>query len=183
MPGVFLGDHVKGQLNGSRLPVIEIGIKFHRSVDAHVDQHTVQQRSVRRLPAHLRRYGGIICDVTYDYFLATHWQKFSGQNFESFCSEAYSNILGSERLLTDHARLVIQRMAEHRSLEGYRNQAYIDRSLKFISQRLKFENPLDEAMADIKAIEQELEADFLEFLPAVDQFGHNWIRMEIGSET
>ena len=175
MPGVFMGDHVKGPLVGAHEETIENGIRFHRTIDAHVDRHVVQQRSVARLPKHLRRFGGIICDVTYDFFLANHWNRFSDEEYGNFCERAYKTILDSEQSLNSSARRSIRRMAEYKSLEGYHTLEYIDRSLYFISQRLRFDNPLQDAMIEIEALRKPLESDFLEFLPSVDQFSSSWL--------
>lgn len=175
MAGVFMGDHVKGTLKGIYPDEIELGIQFHRSVDAHVDAHTSQQLSVSRLPKHLRRYGGIACDVIYDYYLANHWHRFSEQNFAEFCQFSYQQILNHEHTLTESARRTILRMSEVKSLEGYTSKQYVERSLNFIAQRLKHSNPMTEIFAEFEQLDHELEQDFLAFLPQVDKFGQTWL--------
>ncbi len=181
MAGVFLGDHIKGSLNGDRPDHIEAGIRFHRSVDAFVDRHVSQQKSVGRLPKQFRRYGGIVCDVVYDYYLANHWGKFSAQEFEPFCQFSYAQILKEPEFLSKEAAHVIRRMAEHNSLEGYRSKQYIERSLSFISERLSRSNPLKDAYKEFERLETVIESDFLEFLPEVDEFAQAWLLQEASS--
>ncbi len=181
MAGVFMGDHVKGSLIGERPAHIETGIQFHRTIDAFVDRHQVQHQSIQRLPSKFRRYGGIICDVVYDYYLANHWQKFAEPAFEDFCLTTYQQILDQEASLSEEANRVIRRMAEYRSLEGYGSRQYVERSLGFISERLKRANPLKDAYREFEILEPELEQDFLNFLPEVDNFAQQWLRIEAES--
>lgn len=175
MPGVFLGDHVKGLLKGERSKTIEDGIRFHRAVDVFTDSHPMQQRSISRLPKNLRRYGGIICDVVYDYYLANHWAAFYEKDFQQFCTASYLAILVAEDELTQPAFSTVVRMQENSSLQSYTSRHYIERSLAFIGQRLKRDNPLHLGYREFEALEQELEQDFMTFLPLVDAFGSDWL--------
>lgn len=175
MAGAFLGDFVKGTLKGERPAVVETGIKFHRSVDAFVDSHPTQRRSIDRFGSEFRRYGGIICDVVYDHFLAEHWATFNDQEFLAFCEDAYQSILDEHLSLGTKATRTIMRMKEFRSLESYRTEQYISRSLTHIGQRLKRDNPLHRAFGEFAAHRKELEADFFDFMPATDRFAKDWL--------
>ena len=46
--GSFLGDFVKGRLSGQYNREVEIGIKFHRAVDAYTDHHLLTRLSRER---------------------------------------------------------------------------------------------------------------------------------------
>ena len=128
-----------------------------------------------RLPRSLRRYGGIICDVVYDYFLARHWGQFAKDDFEEFCSTAYQQILVSKDQLPVNALSAVIRMQENSSLENYGTKQYIERSLFYIGQRLKRENPLHLAFDQFEKFEAEIEQDFMGFIPEVDEYGQQWL--------
>lgn len=175
MPGVFLGDYVKGRLTGQRPKFIEVGIQFHRVVDAHVDSHDIQIQAVRRLPKPMQRYGGIICDVVFDHFLANQWHHFCDQDFADFCQMSYQTILTHEAHLDPRAKATITRMASNKSLEGYRSKAYVERSLAYISERLRHDNPLAQALPAVEKIEVALKQDFMQFMPSVQTFAADWL--------
>jgi acyl carrier protein phosphodiesterase len=175
MAGAFLGDFVKGKMTGERPSTIETGIRFHRAVDAFVDSHPVQRQSIDRFQPHFRRYGGIICDVVYDHFLANHWSTFSDQDFIQFCEGAYAAILSERPHLGSSATETITRMQQYASLENYRSETYISRSLLHIGQRLKRANPMDQSFAEYLAHQTELEQDFLAFMPSLEVFAEDWL--------
>ena len=183
MAGAFLGDFVKGTLKGERPAVVETGIRFHRSVDAFVDAHPIQRRSIDRFRPEFRRYGGIICDVVYDHFLAKHWVVFNDQEFLTFCQDAYQSILDEELSLGAKATSTIMRMQEFRSLENYPTEQYISRSLSHIGQRLKRANPLDRAFEEFVAHRQALETDFFDFMPATESFANDWLLANAAQQT
>lgn len=176
MTGVFLGDHVKGRLRGNRPKTIELGIKFHRAVDAFVDSEPNQRSSVDRLDPKYRRFGGIICDVVYDYFLANSWQDYSDVNFDVFCDQAYDAVLTRPDHLDEAARSTILRMQANRSLQKYRSKDYVAGSLNHISGRLRQPNPLAEAFHEFERHEQEMTEDFAKFLPEVVNFSEQWLK-------
>lgn len=175
MPGVFLGDYVKGRLTGQRPEEVELGIRFHRAVDAFVDSDPGQKTSVARLPPMFRRYGSIICDVVYDYFLANHWHQFSDIGYEPFCRQVYAQVLSREDLLGEPAKSTILRMRERGSLENYHTRAYVEASLTHIGRRLTKANPLAEAYGEFEKLEAELAADFFEFMPRTVQYANRWL--------
>tara|TARA_R110002073_G_scaffold4917_15_gene31100 strand:+ start:10493 stop:11095 length:603 start_codon:yes stop_codon:yes gene_type:complete len=177
MAGAFLGDFVKGTLKGDHPPNIETGIKFHRAVDAFVDSHPIQRQSINRFDPRFRRYGGIICDVVYDHFLARHWATFHDQDFLSFCRDAYQWILDEHHSLGESATMTITRMQEYGSLESYPTQKYVYRTLERIGERLKRTNPLDIAFEEFVTNKQALEADFLAFMPSINAFAIEWLRV------
>lgn len=177
MPGVFLGDFVKGRLTGKRSKRIELGIQFHRSVDVFVDQHPSQQQSIKLFSPEYRRYGGIICDVVFDHFLARDWSKHADSDFEQFCGRAYEQVLEADTELTETAKETITAMQSHRSLERYQQEAYIDRSLRHIGTRLRRDNPLHQGMEVFDAHRNALESQFESLVPDLKVFAENWLAL------
>lgn len=175
MPGVFLGDHVKGKLTGHREPKIEMGIRFHRAVDAYVDDSQFQRKSIARMDQKFRRYGGIICDIAYDYYLAKNWQFFSPEDLNDFCQRAYAAIRHRDDELGSRALQTVTRMQQFKSLENYGTRDYVARSLQHISTRLSRENPLASAFTEFEKHDQGFAEDFFEFMPDVVQFGDEWL--------
>ncbi len=175
MPGVFLGDHVKGRLAGDRHPDIELGIRFHRAIDAFVDAEPGQRASIDRFDPRFKRFGGIICDVVYDYFLANSWQQFSDVKFEHFCERTYQHVLNRRDELDEPAKSIILRMQASRSLENYRHKSYVDRSLNYISTRLRYPNPLADAFEEFDRLHDALAEDFLNFIPPTMHYADTWL--------
>ncbi len=170
--GGFLGDFVKGPL-GERFPRhIDRGIRLHRAVDAFSDSHQTTRTSVQRFDPVYRRYGGIMVDIIYDHFLARSWDKWQAEPLDVFATKVF--VIMETHQLTDQAQRVANRMNAAASLQSYREEAFIPRSLTSIGQRLKRSNPLEEAHREYQRLEHELQADFEQFFPQLMEFVAEW---------
>src|SRR5258708_728566 len=68
------------------------GIEQHRRIDVFTDTHPVVRRSIQRVDPPFRRFGGILCDVFYDHFLARDWCSYSPEPLSVFASAFYESI-------------------------------------------------------------------------------------------
>ncbi|MCB1691440.1 MAG: DUF479 domain-containing protein [Pseudomonadales bacterium] len=175
--GGLLADHVKGRLKGVFPEPVERGIRLHRAIDAFADSHVVTRRSARRFSPPFRRYGSIMVDIIYDHFLARHWDDFCEPPLTSFCDdvfEALDDKLIRSPGIPDATQRVARRMIDHRSLEGYRDEPFIDRSLSWLGTRLRRENPLDRGFAEFDRHREELFGDFALFYIDLEAFVAAW---------
>ena len=99
--GSFLGDFVKGRLSGQYNQEIEIGIKFHRAVDAYTDHHLLTRLSRERFGTRFKRIGGIMTDIAYDHLLALSWDSFYDETLSSFSKRVLEDILAYKNLPRD----------------------------------------------------------------------------------
>ncbi len=176
MVGGFLGDFVKGRLQGQYPEDIERGIRLHRAIDRYTDQHAIARRSVRRLPARFHRYGGIITDIAYDHLLARNWPIHYDMPLEDFSLNTLETLLAHRDHLPEHALKTAERMHEVNALAGYIQPMFVERSLGYLSTRLKRENPLDEAAREVMNQQELLTLDLNEFFPEVREFCAEWIQ-------
>lgn len=178
--GAFLGDFVKGRLQGGFEAEVERGIRLHRAIDAFADSHPVLRNSVRRFEPDFRRFAPIMLDVIFDHFLARAWQDYHDDSLRAFQEAVFRQVLGSE--LPDDARRVANRMAESRSLERYIEVEFIDRALTHIGSRLSRDNPLDRGIGEFERLEGELRTDFGLFFPQLQTFCRDWRQQHQGHQ-
>ncbi len=174
--GGFLGDFVKGRLNGHYPRDLETGIRLHRAIDAFTDKHPIVRRSCLRPESEFRRVAPIMTDIIYDYFLARHWHRFHDNSLEQFNFDIAETILNYGINLPDGARRFITHLAENRSLENYGTKTFVQRSFAHLSKRLTRANPLDVAFEQFEKFESELEQDFLAYFPELQDFTLTWLR-------
>jgi len=67
------------------------GVGQHRRIDAFTDSHPVVRRSIQRIEPSSRRFGGILCDIFYDHFLARDWASYSSQLLPEFARTIYAS--------------------------------------------------------------------------------------------
>src|SRR5688572_5263038 len=83
--GNFIGDFIKGRQALNKFdPEIIRGVELHRAIDEFTDDHPTVHQSKDRLRASYRHYAGVIVDVFYDHFLATHWSLFHSDPLDRF---------------------------------------------------------------------------------------------------
>ncbi len=176
--GAILGDFVKGRLQRQFPPEILHGISLHRKVDAYSDLHPLHTSSRTLFSGSFRRYAGIIIDVSYDHFLARHWSEYSSMPLRDFSALVY-------RVLDKNLDLLppgLQRMAPHMIagdwLSGYGEQEGLAQTLAGLGRRIKRENPLGLAFAEVRKNYPLIDQHFQEFFPELISFASKHYQSE-----
>jgi acyl carrier protein phosphodiesterase len=172
--GSFLGDYIKGRLNGTHPDFIERGIRLHRAIDAFTDNHRVIRQSADRFNPAFRRYAGIMTDVFYDYMLANTWHDYYDTPLTEFSRCTLSILLEHEEHLTTKAAGTAKRMRQHNSLAHYGNDSFLDGAFQNLAGRLTRSNPLADAGAQCRQHKDALARDFAAFYPELIAFCENW---------
>jgi len=168
--GNFLGDFLKG-VDREQFPrVVQAGIEKHLKVDSFTDQHPVFRRSKKRLARNRRRFAGVIIDIFYDHFLATHWSDYHAQDLELFSDRVIGRLLDYSGFVPPRARFVLERIDENGRLVSYRKVDAIGEVLDGISYRFRRENTIAGAVEELHSQYNELEKDFREFFPELRDF-------------
>ena len=172
--GGFLGDYIKGRLENRFSPEIERGIRLHRAIDQYTDSHPIVRNSYKRFDPKFRRYAGIITDVAFDHLLAQNWCRYYSEPLESYSASTLEKLLAHKDMLTDAAFQSASRMQEHNSLAHYDQLEFLERSLAYLSGRLKHANPLIEAYPHCEEQLPGLQEDLSVFYPGLMEFCDEW---------
>ncbi|WP_423824091.1 ACP phosphodiesterase [Salinisphaera sp. SPP-AMP-43] len=145
--GQILGDIVKGRLaeNETRFSAaIDQGIRLHRRIDSHCDDHWIHRDLRRRFEPPLRRYAGIIVDIGLDHALARRWADFSEEPLSAFARRA-GNLIEAEwpENAPDSAPDAV---GLSRLITGYAEPVGIERALRSVGHRLRRRNPLADSL-------------------------------------
>lgn len=169
--GNLLADVVKGEQRSGMSADFLRGVRRHQAIDSFTDSHPVVRRSRARIGTEQRRYSGILVDVFYDYFLATHWDEYSSVSLEAYIADFYADVQACPIELPEQAQMVVGRMVTHDLLGSYRHIAGVERSLRQLSMRLaarwRRQFALEHGVADLLAQHDDFAADFAEFFPAL----------------
>ena len=168
--GALLGDTVKGRLVGRLDDDLELGIRLHREIDAFTDANPVARRSYTRFPARFRRYGPILVDIFYDHLLATDWDRYHGESLDRFTHATFAALASLGERVPPHIRAAAQRIEQVDLLRRYAELATIANVLRRVSGRMRRANPVAEAVAPFEERRAEIEQDFAEFFPLLDNF-------------
>ena len=168
--GGFLGDFVKGPLKGECPIGIESGIQLHRKIDRFTDQHSCIKQCRQFFSPDMRRYAGIITDISFDHFLAKHWHLYDDRELADFNMQALGILNTCPTPLPTNAQAFIERMTSHNILMRYSNADAIPPILKRTAQRLSRPTPLLNSGAQFFQHYEALEDQFFQFFPALQKF-------------
>jgi len=168
--GNMMGDSLRGRLERLAVPdAMRTGVRLHRYIDSFIDQHPIAQRSRLRLPLSRRRASGIVVDMAYDHFLARHWRRFHAAPLAQFTRCCYQEAAWHSHWLPSRGARVLAAMRHDDWLAGYASIAAVSQALERLGQRLSRPALLRGSGDDILANYTELEADFLAFMPEMQQ--------------
>jgi len=141
------------------------GINHHRKVDLFTDTHPVFRRSIARIEPPYRRFGGVLVDIFYDHYLASHWSTYSASPLADFIAEAYQGFEKQWHLVSETTRHRLQQMQAEDWLSSYQNVAGIAKTLERISHRLSRPTVLDSAVIVLEKHYDAFYEDFDAFYP------------------
>ncbi len=174
--GALEGDYYKGPLRGELPAAMERGVRLHRAIDAYTDAHPLIAALRREFPADLRRYAGILIDLSFDHYLSKHWEQFSSTPLQVFNGEVYRVLARHEAALSEGSRNMLGRMVEHDILGLYRAWETVPASAARIGNRFRRANPLVDVDRGLAAVRDKLERVFLAFYPELQAFAARWAR-------
>jgi acyl carrier protein phosphodiesterase len=168
--GGLEGDYFKGPLRGELPLNLERGIQLHRAIDAYTDGHSLVQQLRREFPPNLRRYAGILIDLSFDHYLSLHWSRFSNVPLADFNTGIYRTLAEHEAFLSDGARTMVAHLQEYDILNLYLAWETVPATAKRIGERFKRHNPFLGVDRRLSPLKGPLEHTFLNFYPQLQSY-------------
>lgn len=167
--GNFMGDFVKGALEGRFHPRIRQGVQLHRRIDSYAEQHPLFRRSRYRLPDRYGLYRGVMVDLFYDHFLVNSWQEWSVEPFDSFLTRTRAVVEGHREDLPATLRPLLPMIFDE-LLPSYATVEGIGDALRRMSRRIIRPNPLAGSEQELRRLRPALRQDFYGFTPDLHRF-------------
>ncbi len=165
MVGSFLGDFVKGPINGDFPPGITAGIQHHRLVDATTDSHPDHQYLRTLFSPYRRRYAGVILDIAYDHILSETWSQFSDENMDSFINRSYEILENHAHAFPDRAKRFLFYMLREDALRQYGSMDGVRITLNRMANRGRYHPPLYDSHEEILELKTEIKERLFTLLP------------------
>ena len=158
--GGLEGDYYKGPLRGDLPAAVERGVILHRAIDAFTDSHPVISQLRRDFPQGLRRYAGILIDLSFDHYLSVHWTNYSTIALRDFNASVYRTLEGQERDLSHSSRKMLARMVEYDILGRYQQWETVPATAARIGQRFRRANPFTDVASELAPARSLMERAF-----------------------
>lgn len=143
--GNFIGDFVRGSIVDIYEKDIVMGITLHRHIDKFTDQHPLVKEAQQVLKPLYGRYGCVITDMYFDYFLGKYWDDYHPLPLEQFAQNTYSTLEKYREALPENFLITFQHMKQYNWLYSYSTMDGIRRALTGLSQRARFDSKMETA--------------------------------------
>lgn len=164
LTGNFMGDFVKGPLDGRFPPPLTRGIQLHRSIDSFAQKDPHFTRSRQRLSSRFGLYRGILVDLYYDHFLATSWESLTDEPLPRYLQRARRAVEKNRRHLPERLQELLPVIFEN-MIPSYLSVEGVGKALARMSGRITRSNPLAEGGEELTRHYLSLQDDFRSFLP------------------
>lgn len=145
------------------------GIENHQKVDKFTDNHPVVDELKSCFSKRRRRFASLILDVTFDHFLACHWNKFSNVELNQFARSTYEKLNEGRKFMPSRMCFVVDMMIEYNWLESYVHISSLEKTINRMSQRIRFKNELAGAIEEVETNYTRLNQGFLRFYPLLER--------------
>ena len=168
--GNFMGDAVKGKAYNNYPIQIRKGLLLHRKIDSFTDSNIFVKQSKRRLNSRYGHYSSVLIDVFYDYLLAKNWKLFTATALDVFINNFYQNLEDNYNLLHPETQHLARRIIQSDWMKNYTNLSGIEKVLIKMEGQIIHDIPLHLAIEDLKNNLTNLEIDFLNFFPLIQEY-------------
>lgn len=168
--GNLSGDFFKGDLSKhTQTPQrILTGVEIHRFIDMTTDQaaeikavaHIFQKEGINRISF-------IASDILLDHFISKYWSNYSNQNIDEFIQSIYKYTRKDLNQLPIKFHSLFDLMEKNNWLKRYQTEKGIDLTFQNFSQRLPFENQLDQSLSVYLKHQKEIDELYKNFLTEI----------------
>ena len=167
--GNFIGDFVKGPLQGRFQPRVRQGVTLHRKIDSFADRNEHFRRSRLCLSGDYGRYRAVMVDMFYDYYLVNSWGNWSHEPFDAYLARTRTVVEKHHHELPPEMHRLVPIIFEE-LLPSYGTIEGIGSALSRLSNRITRPNPLSGAEVELLRQHDALQTDFNAFTPEIRRF-------------
>ena len=170
MLGSVMGDFVHGPVPQGLRPDVEAGIRLHRAVDVHTDDHPIVRELRGTFAAPYRRFAGIILDIWFDHLLARDFARYTDEPLAAFSDRLIALLDAHAGELPESMHGFVAYMKRGGLPAGYADRAKIARAFAGVASRFARANPIADALVPIDANADVIAEGFARFFPQLRAF-------------
>lgn len=183
MAGNFFANQAKGKSWKRLSEKYAEGVILHRAIDSYVDNHQIILDAKKRLSPNFGKFKGVLLDIYWDHFLAQNFMNHCGKDRNEFVSYSLNVLKKHSDIFNTKSKHMIVLMEKQNWLNDYSHLDGIDNILCQMSNRFRYENPLDKGINGLKENYLALSNDFKTLWPDLkSKFGmHPFFSEKINS--
>lgn len=174
MTANIYGDFVRGSDLSSYPEIIQEGVVLHRMIDSYIDNHPIVKELMHQIYPDLPKVTGIAVDIYFDHLLAKNWEKYSSTPLREFLDNYYESLLTLEYEYPLEFQILLGRMRTGDWLWHYRETFGLDKACRGVSQRISFDNVLDQGLEVFNKHEVAINQSFEAFMQEAITYFNNY---------
>jgi acyl carrier protein phosphodiesterase len=173
----MISDFVKGKTQYDYPPVIQAGIKLHRSIDDFTDQHPASRVISSLFRPHYRLYSAAFTDIVYDYFIANDRSLFTDSTaLEVFTRHTYAELGEHSIFFPQKFSTMYPFMCSQNWLYNYRYDWGIQKSFQGLGRRAAYLPETEIAFEIFLNNKKILQEQYDLFFPSVKKMASDTMR-------
>ncbi len=146
--GNLLGDMISNKDLSSLSEATQWGVKIHRAIDHHTDNHPSMREVVGLLRPNHRKYAPVVADILLDHVMVLNWKTYSDIEFEEFEDWVYRLVDGNIGAAPERLHKRLRSMVKHRWLSQYSSRFGLQHVLDRMDTRAQFHSDFGSALHD-----------------------------------
>ena len=168
--GNFIGDYVKGNNYTLYPSKIRKGILLHRSIDSFTDKHPITRSCKEYIRDAYSLYSGIVIDIFYDHFLATHWGDFCRVPLSRYIHDRYEILDSHFEIFPEGVKSFFPYFIRSNWLEAYVSLGGVESVLRRMAYRTSLPDHSEYAISQLKKNYSVLEKYSLDFIREITDY-------------
>lgn len=160
--GNFMGDFVKGPLDGRFTHRVRQGVELHRRIDSFAEGHPAFRSSRSRIASRYGRFRGIMVDMFYDHLLLNDWDKWSAEPWTCFTRRCRVTVQSHKAIIPQAMQPLLPVIFDD-LIPSYASVSGIGSALGRLSRRIGRQNPLAGGEIELARLHPDLLVDFRSF--------------------
>jgi acyl carrier protein phosphodiesterase len=167
LAGNFMADFITKADLKTLDPSILKGIELHKKIDKFTDEHQMVRQAVRLLHPTQHKYAPVTLDILFDYYLTKNWEKYAGENIDTFTQRIYQMLEQKRDVYPLKLRELLPKMIDDDFLMSCKNEERLIKTFERIGRRAKFTHSFHTAHIDMQQHYDVLDNHFNIFFPDI----------------
>jgi acyl carrier protein phosphodiesterase len=168
--GNFIGDYIKGKEYLKYPPLVRKGLLLHRKIDNFTDKHPIVRKNKKYFSSRYHKYAGIVTDIIYDHYLASHWHWYSDLSLGEFIEGTHEMLIDNYTVLPNGIKAILPYFIRNRWLKSYQTLEGINSVLIGMAKGTSLPDEAEFAMKVIRSNYNDIKNDFLNFFPELMRY-------------
>lgn len=180
IPGNFVFDLLPRAYKMKYPSSLHTGIQLHKIIDHYSNNHPAMFQFHSGFHPYVHKYAPVASDIVSDYLMYRSWDLYMTIDFNSFTQWIYTNLNRHLGEFPELAQVQTRNMIESNWLYQYRTVDGLEKILRRMNAKLRFEGDLTKVLVPFSSNEKFYLNLFEWFYADMKSYCNDWISLQSG---